>query len=108
MACEGIQVPELARQGAQHGRSRRSPFKLVTGLMDREPGGGSTDQDPQQVPAVNHTGHLQGQGVERVEGESVHVLARQGILRIARHRGSPIGLRELASSSRYRRVLCFL
>ena len=49
MAFEGIQDPELARQDAQHGRSRRSTFKLVTGLMDREPGGGSKDQDPQQV-----------------------------------------------------------
>ena len=108
MACECIQVAELARQVAQHDRSRRSPCKLVTGLMDRAPGGGSKAQDPQQVPACNSPGHLQGQGVARVDGEGIHVLAFQGILRICRHRSSPIGLRELVFSSRYRRGLCFL
>ncbi len=75
MACEHIQVAELASQGAQHGRSRGGALQLLTGLMDREPGGGSKDRDPQQVPAFNRTGHLQGQGVERVDGEGVHVVA---------------------------------
>ena len=107
MACEGLPVPALARQGAQHGRARRRTCTLVTGLRDREPGGGSTDQAPPQVPAFTHPGPLQGQGGERVAGERVHVLARQGLRRIGRQRGAPMGLRALASSSRYRRVLCF-
>ena len=49
--------------------------------MDRELGGRSKDQDPQQVPTLHGAGHGQGQRVERVDGEGVHVLALQGILR---------------------------
>src|SRR4030095_15621311 len=77
-----------------------------TGLRDREPGGGK-DQNPQQIPTLNSAGHGQGQRVERVDGEGIHVLALQGILRIRRHRDSPMQLREMASPSRYRRVHCF-
>ena len=76
--------------------------------MDRQPGGGSKDQNPQQVTTFNSARHVQGQGVERVDGEGVHVLTLQGILRIRRHEGSPVGVRELDASSRYRRVLCVL
>ena len=42
--------------------------------MDRQPGGGSKDQNPQQVTTFNSARHVQGQGVERVDGEGVHVL----------------------------------
>ena len=98
MAFERIEVAELAGQCAQHGGSRRGAFKLLTGLMDREPGGGGKDQHPQQVTALNGTGHGQGQGVERVDGERVHVLALQGILRIRRHRDSPIAIEGIGFS----------
>ena len=57
----------------------------MTGLMDRKLGGGGKDQDPQQVTTLNDTGHAQGQCVKRVDGEVVHVLALQGMLRICPH-----------------------
>ena len=82
--------------------------EVKMGLMDRESGGGGKDQDPHQVTTFNGARHVQGQCVERVDGEGVHVLTLQGILRIRRHGDSPVGLRQLVSSSRYRRVLCFL
>ena len=49
MALEYIEITELAGQGAQHGRPRWGTLKLGTGLVDRQPGGGSKDQHPQQV-----------------------------------------------------------
>jgi hypothetical protein len=104
---ECIEVAELLGQCPQHRRGRRGTFQLLTGLMDREPGGGGKDQDPQQIPTVNSAGHGQGQRVERVDGEGVHVVALQGILRIRRHRDSPMRLRKMASPSHYRRVPCF-
>jgi hypothetical protein len=81
MACERIEVAELAGQVPQYSGSRRGTFTLLTGVMDGKPGGGRKDQHPQQVPALNGTGHGQGQGVERVDGEGVPVLALQDILR---------------------------
>src|SRR5215475_15932414 len=108
MALECIEITELAGQVAQHGRPRGSTFKLVTGWVYRQPGGGSTDQHPPQVTTFNSPGHLQRQGVERVDGKRVHVSALPGKMRIGRHGDSPVVLRELDSSSRYRRVPYFL
>jgi hypothetical protein len=51
---------------------------------------------------------VQGQGIQGIDGALVHILALQGILRIRRHRDSPIRWRGLVSSSRYRRVPYFL
>src|SRR5262249_888262 len=108
MALECIEVTELAGQVAKHARPRGSTCKLVTGLGYRQPGGGSKDQNPQQVTTVNSPGHLQRQGVERVDGKRIHVSALQGKMRIGRHGDSPVVLRELDYSSRYRRVPYFL
>src|SRR5215475_890192 len=108
MALECIELTELAGQGAQHGRPRGGTLKLLTSLVYRQPGGGSKDQPPQQVTTFNSPGHLQRQGVEQVDGQRVHVSALQGKMRICRHGDSPVVLRELDSSSRYRRVPYFL
>jgi hypothetical protein len=105
---ECIEVTELPGQRPEDCRPRRSAFKLLAGLMHRESGGGGKDQDPHQVPAFNDAGHRQGQRIECVDRERVYILTLQGILRVCRHGGSPIGLRELASSSHYRRVPYFL
>ena len=108
MALAGIESPERAGQVPQHGRPRWRTFKLVTGLVDRQPGGGSQDQHPQQVTPCNSPGHLQRHGGERVEGHRVHVRALQGNMRLGRPGDSPVVLRALAYSSRYRRVPDFL
>ncbi len=52
---------------------------------------------------------LQGQGVERVDGEGVHVLALLGKMRICRHRGSPVeGSELLCYPSHYPRAPFFI
>ena len=85
LAFERIKGAELGGQDAQHSRPRGSARKLLTGLRDRQPGGGRTDQDPQQGTTVNGARLVQGQCVERGDGAGVHVLTLQGILRRRRH-----------------------
>jgi hypothetical protein len=104
LAFEHLEIAELISQCAQHCGARRGAFKLVAGLMDREVRGCGTDQHPPQVATLDGAGHVQGQGSQGIDGELVPILALPGILRIRRYRDSPMRLRGLVSSSRYRRV----
>ena len=108
MPCERIEGAEGLGPCAPHYGGRRGAFTLWAGLLDRERGGRGQDPDPQPVPTWHGAGHGQGQRVERVEGEGVHVLALQGILRIGRHRDSPMRLRAMDAPSRYRKAPFFL
>ena len=108
MACERLDVAEVIGQGAQDRGARGGACKLVAGWMDREVRGRGKHQHPHQVATLDGTWPVQGQGIKGVDGDRVHVLTLQGKMRRRRPRDSPMRLRGLASSSRYRRVPCFL
>jgi len=91
VAFQLVQVLQLAGQFSQDGSSTRGTLKLLTCLVDGGTGGGSKDQDIEEVFNLDLVSpSLQGKLPEELDGKLVYIVASQAIMKLVDHRDSPL------------------